>query len=57
MSARAHHQPLSNLEQRQKKNRLPYGVCQLRLHSTPVIQHIYGAIQEYAGFEEPRWLD
>jgi hypothetical protein len=19
--------------------------------------HIYGAIQEYAGFEEPRWLD
>jgi hypothetical protein len=41
----------------QKKNRLPYGVCQLRLHSTPVLQHIYGAIQEYAGFDEPRWLD
>jgi hypothetical protein len=40
-----------------KKNRLPYGVCQLRLHSTPVLQHIYGAIQEYAGFDEPRWLD
>jgi len=41
-----------------KKNRLPYGVCSLRiLRSTPLIQHIYGAIQEYAGFEEPRWLD
>ena len=25
--------------------------------STRILQHIYGAIQEYAGFEEPRWLD
>jgi hypothetical protein len=37
---------------------LPYGVCQVRvLKSTPIVQHIYGAIQEYGGFEEPRWLD
>ena len=41
-----------------KKNKLPYGVCALRvLRSTHVVQHIYGAIQAYAGFEEPRWLD
>jgi hypothetical protein len=41
-----------------KKNRLPYGVCSLSvLRSTRIVQHIYGAIQEYAGFEEPRWLD
>jgi hypothetical protein len=41
-----------------KKNRLPYGVCTLSvLKSTWAVQHIYGAIQEYAGFEEPRWLD
>jgi transposase-like protein len=41
-----------------KKNKLPYGVCGLRvLRSTRIVQHIYGAIQEYAGFEEPRWLD
>ncbi|MGH2982202.1 MAG: hypothetical protein ACRDKV_09210 [Solirubrobacterales bacterium] len=40
-----------------KKNRLPYGVCTLRLNDTGIVQHIYGAIQEYAGFEEPRWLD
>ncbi len=41
-----------------KRGRLPYGVCQLRvLQSTPVIQHIYGAIQEYCEFDEPRWLD
>jgi hypothetical protein len=41
-----------------KTNRLPYGVCSIRLlKSTHLVQHIYGAIQEYAGFEEPRWLD
>jgi hypothetical protein len=40
-----------------KKNRLPYGVCSLSvLKSTRLVQHIYGAIQEYGGFEEPRWL-
>jgi hypothetical protein len=39
------------------KTRLPYGVCFLIVDRTWVVQHIYGAIQEYAGFEEPRWLD
>jgi hypothetical protein len=38
-------------------NKLPYGVCSIKLFSTRIVQHIYGAIQEYAGFEEPRWLD
>jgi hypothetical protein len=38
------------------KNKLPYGVCTVVVHSTSVAQHIYGAIQEYAGFEEPAWL-
>jgi hypothetical protein len=41
-----------------KRNRLPYGVCSLRiLRSTSLVQHAFGAIQEYAGFEEPRWID
>jgi hypothetical protein len=41
-----------------KRNRLPYGVCSIRLlKSTRLVQHVYGAIQEYAGFDEPRWLD
>jgi hypothetical protein len=39
------------------KNRLRFGVCFLVVHSTAAVQHIYGAIQEYAGFDEPRWLD
>jgi hypothetical protein len=39
------------------RDKLPYGVCSLYVHSTWMVQHIYGAIQEYAGFEEPAWLD
>lgn len=39
-------------------NKLPYGVCTVRvLESTAIVQHIFGAIQEYGGFEEPAWLD
>jgi hypothetical protein len=38
--------------------RLPHGVCTLKVaRSTWLVQHIYGAIQEYGRFEEPRWLD
>jgi hypothetical protein len=25
--------------------------------SSQVVQHIYGAIQEYGGFDRPEWLD
>lgn len=50
------HRPTSSSGRR--RNRLPYGVCSLRvLKSTPLVQHIYGAIQEYGGFVEPQWLD
>jgi DNA-binding transcriptional MerR regulator len=48
--------PTSSSGKRRKK--LPYGVCSLTVaRSTHLVQHIYGAIQEYAGFDEPRWLD
>ena len=40
-----------------KTERLPYGTCHLKLHDTRIVQHIFGAIQEYGGFDEPRWLD
>jgi hypothetical protein len=49
--------PLPTSSSGKKRNKLPYGVCTLSLGSTQIVQHIYGAIQEYAGFEEPRWLD
>jgi hypothetical protein len=25
--------------------------------STRILQHIYGAIQEYSGIDQPEWLD
>ena len=49
------HKPTSSSGRR--RNKLPYGVATLRVHSTRLVQHIFGAIQEYAGFDEPRWLD
>jgi len=41
-----------------KRNKLPFGVGTLRvMRSTCIVQHMYGAIQEYGGFDEPAWLD
>lgn len=42
---------------RKRLNRLPFGTCRLSVHSTQVVQHLYGAIQEYGGFDRPDWLD
>ncbi len=39
-----------------RKNILHNGVCALTVHSTELAMHIYGAIQEYGGFERPEWL-
>jgi transcriptional regulator with XRE-family HTH domain len=49
--------PLPTSSSGKKRSKLPYGVCRLSLDDTRIVQHIYGAIQEYGGFEEPRWLD
>jgi hypothetical protein len=47
----------SRASKRTRINRLPYGTCRLTFHSTHAVQHIWGAIQEYGGFERPEWLD
>ncbi len=39
------------------RNVLVYGTARLCVHSTFLMQSIYGAIQEYAGFDRPEWLD
>jgi hypothetical protein len=49
------HRPTSSSGKARK--RLPFGVCTILVTSTRVVQHIFGAIQEYAGFDEPAWLD
>jgi hypothetical protein len=46
----------SRYSQRKRVNVLPYGTCRISVCSTAVVQHIYGAIQEYAGFDRPGWL-
>ena len=46
----------SKYSQKKRTNRLPYGTCRLSVHSTAVVQSIFGSIQEYGGFERPEWL-
>ena len=47
----------SKYSQKKRTGKLPYGTCELRVHSTRIVQTIYGSIQEYGGFERAAWLD
>lgn len=47
----------SKHSQKKRQNKLPYGTCRVSVHDTRIAQHLYGAIQEYGGFERPEWLD
>jgi hypothetical protein len=47
----------SKYSQRKRTNMLPYGTCRVSVYRTAIVQHIFGAIQEYAGFDRPEWLD
>lgn len=47
----------SKYSEKKRANKLPYGTCKLVVHSTRIVQTIYGSIQEYGGFERPAWLD
>jgi hypothetical protein len=47
----------SAASKRLKGHVLPYGTARVTVHSTFIVQSIYGAIQEYAGIDRPEWLD
>lgn len=47
----------SRHSKRKRLNMLPYGTCRLTVCSTQIVQHIYGAIQEYGGFDRPEWVE
>jgi DNA-binding transcriptional MerR regulator len=47
----------SRSSQRKRTNRLRYGTCKLVVHSTEIVQQIFGGIQELAGFSRAAWLD
>jgi len=46
----------SKYSQKKRRNKLPYGTTRVTVHSTQVVQSIYGSIQEYGGFERLEWL-
>ncbi len=39
-----------------RKNIIKNGICSIRVYKTELTHHIYGAIQEYGGFDNPDWL-
>jgi hypothetical protein len=47
----------SKYSQKKRINKLPYGTCKVTVHSTRIVQTIFGSIQEYGGFERREWLD
>jgi transcriptional regulator with XRE-family HTH domain len=47
----------SKYSQKKRNGKLPYGTARLSVHSSRIVQTIYGSIQEYGGFERPAWLD
>ena len=47
----------SKYSKKKRQNKLPYGTCRVTVSRTRVVQSIYGAIQEYGGFDRPEWLD
>jgi transposase-like protein len=47
----------SSASKRLKGHVLPFGTARATVHSTFIVQSIYGAIQEYAGIDRPEWLD
>jgi hypothetical protein len=47
----------SKYSEKKRTNKLPYGTTALVVHSTRIVQTIYGSIQEYGGFDRPEWLD
>jgi hypothetical protein len=46
----------SKHSQKKRRNKLPYGTVRVCVHSTEIVQSIYGSIQEYGGFERSEWL-
>ncbi len=46
----------SKYSQKKRTNSLPYGTVRLVVHSTRILQTIYGSIQELGDFNRPEWL-
>jgi transposase-like protein len=40
-----------------RKKRYQYGICTVDVYSTEIVQNIFGAIQEYIGLDNPKWVE
>lgn len=40
-----------------RSTRYEYGICSINVYRTDVVQRIFGAIQEYIGFERREWVE
>lgn len=47
---------LPRMSSGKKKNKLPYGVARICVCSVEILQHIFGAIQQYGNFVNEKWL-
>lgn len=47
----------SKYSQKKRQNMLPWGTTRVSVCRTEIVQTIFGAIQEYGGFDRPEWLD
>ena len=52
---------ISNYDPRGKNNtkrkKRIWGVCEISVCNTELVQNVFGAIQEYSGFNNNEWLD
>lgn len=46
----------SKHSKKKRRNKLLYGTCRLNISDTGLVHEIYGAIQEYGGFDREGWL-
>jgi len=49
--------PRNRSSARKKRGKHLYGICEIAVHRTQIVQSIYGAIQELGGFSRECWLD
>ena len=47
---------LPRQSQSKKKNKLVLGTCGITVNDTCIVQRVYGAIKEYAGISDDRWI-
>jgi hypothetical protein len=46
----------SKYSPKKRRNKLPWGTVRVAVYNTRLVQHIYGAIQEYGGFDREEWV-